>query len=267
MTTAERIKNMREKLWLSQQELANITWINRASLSQIELWNRKVSSKELTQFASIFECDVNELLWQETKITYDEKNKENNHYGIKQLILYIAQNLAWNSNFGETLLNKLLYFADFNHFERTWRLISWNEKYIKLPYWPVPENILEILAEMEKDGQIQRVNSLFRGYTQKKVIPLQEPDMSYFYKKDKENKQKEENYEPYEDLPNTIEIIDDVLNKYGHWTASMLSEWSHLDIPYKSTDSFWDEIEPEMVFYRTNAFITNQHNLDQQVND
>lgn len=227
----------------------------------MELWNRKVSSEELTQLASVFECDVNELLWQETKVS-EEHKQSTQHYGIKQLILYISQHLAGNGNFGETLLNKLLYFTDFNYFERTWRLISWNEKYIKMPYWPVPKNITEILSEMERDGQIQRVNTLFRGYSIKKIFPLQEPDMTYFYAIDKKNKEQEENYKPYEDLPNTIEIIDDVLDKYGHWTASMLSERSHLDVPYKSTDTYWDEIEPEMVFQRKTAFIANPHNLD-----
>ncbi len=259
MTTANRIKLMREKLNLSQQELATLVDINRASLSQIELWNRKISTEELTKFAVVFECDPNELLGE--VVTIEQKNTTNDpHYVVKQLILYIASKLTDRENFWETLLNKLLYFTDFNYYEWTWELIS-NEKYIKMPYGPIPKNITKILEEMEQDWLIKRVTASFHWHAQKKVKAIAEPDLAIFDTIRNKHKQPDDNYTPYDDLPTPIEIVTDVLQKYWHWTASALSERSHNDIPYSSTSKHWEEIEPALVFYRKESFVSNHHNL------
>lgn len=265
MTTAERIKHMREELWLSQQELANIAWINRASLSQIELWNRKISSEELTQFALIFECDVNVILGKEV-VEARKATTIDPHYVIKQLILYIASKLTDRENFWETLLNKLLYFTDFNYYEWTGNLIT-NEQYIKMPYWPVPKNITQILQEMEQDWQIKRVAASFHGHPQKKIKVIAEPDGSVFDAIRKTHKKTKNNYTPYEDLPTPIDIAREVLEKYWYRTASALSKWSHDDIPYASTDHYGEEINPALVFYRKEAFVANPHNLDNEDDD
>jgi len=63
---------------------------------------------------------------------------------MKQLILYITSQLSSKENFGETLLNKLLYFVDFNFCEWTGELMT-QETYRKLPYGPVPKEIMNIL--------------------------------------------------------------------------------------------------------------------------
>jgi hypothetical protein len=55
---------------------------------------------------------------------------------------------------------------------------------------------------------------------------------------DKINKQKKENYKPYNDLPSSKKIVDDVLTRYENWTAKSLSDLSHEDTPYRATEKY-----------------------------
>jgi hypothetical protein len=53
-------------------------------------------------------------------------------YKMMQTILYILSKCAGKPNVGKIVLNKLLYFADFNHYEKYWESIT-EDKYIKMP--------------------------------------------------------------------------------------------------------------------------------------
>ncbi len=61
----ERIKECRIQLHLSQEYIANYLGINRASYSQIELGNRKVSAEEISKLSILFEVPVDSLLYGE----------------------------------------------------------------------------------------------------------------------------------------------------------------------------------------------------------
>lgn len=120
---SEKLKEMRIKLNLSQQEVSNGIGISRTALSQIELGERKISVDELERFSQFYETPVEDFF----TITSNETkaiSPKDPSYVIKQIILYIAKKLETKDSFGETLLNKLLYFIDFNHYERTGELIT-----------------------------------------------------------------------------------------------------------------------------------------------
>jgi transcriptional regulator with XRE-family HTH domain len=59
---AERLKNARNGLHLSQDFVARQLRINRASIVQIEAGKRKVSADELNQFSILYGYSVDELL-------------------------------------------------------------------------------------------------------------------------------------------------------------------------------------------------------------
>ena len=53
-------------------------------------------------------------------------------YKFKQVLLYILNKCGQKPNVGKTVLNKLLYFADFNYYEKYFESITGVE-YVKLP--------------------------------------------------------------------------------------------------------------------------------------
>lgn len=244
------VKDLRKETGVSQEDIAKYIWISRLTYISVENWKRKFKEEEIKKIADFFELSPSYF--------YEEReNKEDPNYKLKQLILYISKKTENIPSFWKTVLNKLLYFSDFNHYEWTSELIT-GTVYKKLPYWPVPENITEVLEEMRNDWEIAIKESSFHNYSQQKIIAVKDPDLSFLEELDKKSK-KEFSHMVW--LPKSIEIIDNVLNKFAHWTAAQISEWSHMDNPYKCAKKIWDNIRPWLVFYRSESFITNPNNL------
>lgn len=61
-TIYERIKQFRNQLHLSQEYVANCLGINRASFSQLENGNRKLSAEELAKLSELFGVSSDFLL-------------------------------------------------------------------------------------------------------------------------------------------------------------------------------------------------------------
>ena len=58
---ASRLKEMREYLALSQEEVAQMVGIPRSAISLIESGERKVEAVELKRFAQIYQCPLEHL--------------------------------------------------------------------------------------------------------------------------------------------------------------------------------------------------------------
>jgi hypothetical protein len=65
---------------------------------------------------------------------------------LKQLIHYIIHKCQDKPDFGKTVLYKLMYFSDFNHYEIYEKLIT-DETYIKKQYGPVPSHFNKCYTE------------------------------------------------------------------------------------------------------------------------
>ncbi len=249
----EKLKKLRTQTWVSQEEIANYLWISRLTYISIESWKRQIKEKEIKKISEFFEKPESHFVDKKTT----QENKKNKNYKLKQLILYISKKTQDIPSFWKTVLNKLLYFSDFNHYEWTFETITWTN-YKKLPFWPVPENITDILEEMQKEWLIAMTETVYHNYPQQKIIPLVGLDMSFLEKIDEKSAKETK----YKNLPKAIEIIDDVLNKFKHHTANQISEWSHSDSPYKCAKNIWDTLRPWLVFYRSEPFIVNPNNLE-----
>ena len=264
LSISEKLKSLRKNRKLSQQHVADAMNVSRVAYSQIELWERKVSAEELHRAADFFETDINAFFVQE-EISVPAPS-EDPHYAIKQVILYLSNKLADKKNYGETLLNKLLYFVDFDYYEWTGELVT-GETYLKQPYGPVPAHITQILDEMEHTWLIARTSATFHWYPQKKIKAIADPDMSVFDRIDVQMKLPLENYTVYSDLPQVEEMMELVIAKYGSWTASAVSERSHRDAPWRAAENIGDKLDPSLVFYREDSFVVNHHNLEDEDDD
>lgn len=145
----EKIKKLRTDTGLSQEELARLIGISRPTLSQIELGERELKWDEIQLLANIFEVSTTEFL--ESPVTTQvDPQKDDPNIKLKNLILYILSRCGQKANMGKILLNKLLYFSDFDYYEKNWESIT-GAIYTKLPRGPVPTDMDKILEEMKSE--------------------------------------------------------------------------------------------------------------------
>ncbi|UCH98514.1 MAG: DUF4065 domain-containing protein [Candidatus Aminicenantes bacterium] len=240
-----KIKKIREKMNISQEKLAQILKIPRTSLSQIENGKRELKSHELVEISKTFNCSVDQLLdlkkepeiivtrdetmqkpREEIRVNVPRKNMEK----FKEVLLYILNKVGSKPNIGETVLYKLLYFIDFDFYEKYEEQLI-GATYIKNYYGPTPLEFKTIVEEMIRTQQIIKVENKYFEYPQTKYLPLRESDLSKL-------------------KANEIETINDVLNRLSHMNAAQISHYSHDDVPWLTADE-QAVIEYESVFYRT----------------
>src|ERR1700722_5215573 len=252
-TLGKRIKALREALEMSQEELAQKLEIDRASLSLIENDKRSLKADDLILLSKALNISIDELLNLKSspKVVLEkaEKKKEKrsdlrisvprkNLKKFKEVLLYILGKVGAQPNIGETVLYKLLYFIDFNYYEKYEEQLI-GATYIKNHHGPTPIEFQAIINEMIENKEIEIVKSKYFQHLQKKYLPHREPDLSVFNAKE-------------------IKLIDDVLQNLSSMNASTISEYSHQDVPWMVT-SDRQKIDYESVFYRTPAYSVREY--------
>ena len=241
-----RIKALRDSQGWSQEELADQLKIHRVALTQIENAQREVSAEELAGLSRAFEISADVLLdlKKDVEVILEEakgaKRKQVSELRIsvpelkvdkfKEVLLYILNRVGSRPNVGETVIYKLLYFIDFDFYEKFEEHLI-GATYIKNKYGPTPVESIKIVSKMIETGEIISVKTQRSGFDQKKYIPNREPDLSKL-------------------KANEIKLIDEVLERLSHMGARQISEYSHGDIPWVTTEE-QTPIDYESVFYRT----------------
>jgi len=258
ITFGKRTKELRERSGISQQRLAELLNIPRPAISQIESGERKISAEELKKLSEIFCIPLDSLLdlEKEPEIILEEAKKkerikprmrinvpQKNLEKFKEVLLYILNKVGSKPNIGETVIYKLLYFIDFDFYEKYEEQLI-GATYMKNKYGPTPIEFKKIIDKMGKDKEIEKVKSSFFAYPQTKYLPLRKPDLSKL-------------------KANEVEIIDEVLNKLSDMNATQISEYSHNDVPWLTTED-GKVIEYESVFYRTPPYSMREYGEDIQ---
>jgi uncharacterized phage-associated protein len=222
--------------------------MSRSSFAQIESGNRSIDIFEMQRIATILGFSIDHFLSPSVngtdKITeIPEPQKEENNIRIsvpelkvdkfKNVLLYVLACCAGKPNIGETVLNKLLYFCDFNYYEIYEEHLT-GARYKKLPYGPVPQLLDSIINQMIATKQIQRIKTDYHGFTQTRFLPLAKPDLTQFSAAEKM-------------------VIDDVIRQMGDWSANQISDYSHKDKPWRATED-GDYISYNLAFYRRPPF-------------
>lgn len=239
-----RIAELRKMKGLSQEDLAKIVKISRPSLAQIELGNRSINIMEIQRLSIGLGFSLDEFMSKEFIINQDIENKiesKSQKYDerisiptlhvnkFKNVLLYILERCAGKPNVGETVLYKLLYFADFNYYELYEEHLT-GAKYRKLPYGPVPQKLDNIINQMIDNNQLQRVKTEYHGYPQTRYLPLIKANLTELKASEKE-------------------IIDRVIEQMSDWSASAITDYSHKDMPWLASKE-GEEINYELTFYR-----------------
>jgi transcriptional regulator with XRE-family HTH domain len=239
---------------LSQEDLAKSVKISRPSLAQIELGNRSVDILELQKLSLVLEFSLDDFMSkdfsasQEVDVKEEKKAKKQEERisvptlqvnKFKNVLLYILERCAGKPNVGETVLYKLLYFSDFNYYELYEEHLT-GAKYRKLPFGPVPQKLDTIINQMIDNSELKRIKVPYFDKTQTRYIPLVSADLKMINGAEKE-------------------VIDKVIEQMSDWSASMISDYSHKDLPWEVTDEGKD-ISYELAFYRDLPYSVRVYN-------
>lgn len=244
------IQQLRKKHNFSQEFLASKIGVVRPTYVQIEQGKRELTITEAQKLADIFGISFENFLQEKeeikTIITVEAKKKqikkEENEIRIsvpqekadkfRQILLYILKKVGGKPNVGMTVLYKLLYFMDFDYYEKYEDQLM-GLVYMKNHHGPTPLLFENLIGTMVKNGEVEIVKSKFYQYPQTKYLvnPAIEPKLSILNGREQEH-------------------IDWELQRLSDLTASQLSDLSHKDVPWISAES-GKPLDYESVFYRT----------------
>ena len=261
-----KLKEFRERSDISQDRLATMLRLPRPAISQIEHGERTVTADELIKLSEIFHVPIEIILGlrKEPEVIIPESVKtksKSTHPGseekpqmrinvpqknlmkFKEVLLYILHRVGSKPNIGETVIYKLLYFIDFDYYEKYEEQLI-GAQYQKNHHGPTPAEFAKIVERMMKNGEIDKVKSKYFDYPQTKYLPVRKPDLSKL-------------------SATELEVIEDVLNRLSDMNAKQISEYSHHDIPWLTTGD-GEIIEYESVFYRTAPYSMREYAGDVQ---
>jgi len=241
----KKLKTLREQYKFSQEYIADKLGLSRPTYMQIEKGERELTISEAKKLASIFGLSLEDFIRESVltlpKVVLEKEEVKEKKSDIrivmpranvkkfKEVLLYVLSKVGAKPNIGETALYKMLYFIDFDFYEKFEEQLT-GARYIKNHYGPTPVEFKEITEEMERKGEIERVKSKYFQYDQKKYLPRREPDLSKLSAQE-------------------IKHIDEVLARLSDKNAQELTKYSHSDVPWLVHKN-GDIISYESVFYR-----------------
>jgi transcriptional regulator with XRE-family HTH domain len=244
------ILEQRKKHNLTQEFLASKIGISRPTYVQIEQGERDLTINEGEKLASIFgisfedfrhgkdssitaEIKKNKIkpktVKQEMRISIPQKNLGK----FKEVLLYILSKIGGKPNVGEAVIYKLLYFIDFDFYEKFEEQLI-GATYIKNHYGPTPVEFKVVVDDMIQNGEVVKVEDKYFNYPQRKYLAVRRPDLNVLSGRE-------------------IEHIDDVLARLSDKNAKEMENYSHGDIPWKSAES-GKPLSYESVFYRDERY-------------
>src|SRR5438094_401145 len=142
---------------------------------------------------------------------------------FKALILYFAREAKDDPCFGSTVLNKMLFAAEFLAYRLQGKPIA-GATYIHRQFGPAPKEYVPIREELIREESLRVDDVPFMGKPQKKPVALRGPDLSSFTKEE-------------------LEICSYVVKFFTGVKAAHAVDWSHTfpgylltgedeDIPY-----------------------------------
>lgn len=240
------IQQLRKKNNLTQEFLASKIGVSRPTYMQIEQGKRDLTITEAEKMAYIFgipfedfRCGRDSSITieikkenikpktkkQEIRISVPQKNLKK----FKEVLLYILSKVGGKPNVGEAVIYKLLYFIDFDFYEKFEKQLI-GATYIKNHYGPTPIEFKAIVQDMIKNGEIVKIEGKYFNYPQRKYLAIRRPNLDVLSGCE-------------------IEHIDDVLARLSEKNAKEMENYSHGDIPWKTAED-GKPLSYESVFYR-----------------
>lgn len=225
--------------------MASELGISRPTYIQIEQDKRDLTITEAKKLSAIFSMSLEDFLSgnkKEVEVDFEEEKSKRtiklemrivmsraNVKKFKEVLLYLLEKVGARPNIGETAIYKLLYFIDFDYYEKFEEQLT-GARYIKNHFGPTPIEFKKITDQMIERGEIEKIKSRYFQYGQKKYLPRRSADLKHLSAQE-------------------IQHIDEVLARLAWKNAAELSHYSHSDTPWR-VHKMGERISYETVFYR-----------------
>lgn len=231
MISAKKLLQLRKQFGISQAELAQRLGMSRPTLLKIEKGDRVLTKQEAQRAQDFFDMldpDV-KVSENDMRINIPQQNLEK----FEQVLLYILQKIGAKPHVGMTVLYKLLYFIDFDYYEKYEKQLM-GLTYFKNTHGPTPREFKKVVDEMSEQAKLEQVKSTYFTLDQKKFLPRVQPNLALLSAQE-------------------LELIDDVLDRYADKSAKQLSDMTHRDMPWQASKD-GENIDYELAFYRADEF-------------
>jgi len=244
------LKELREEHGLSQDATAKELGMSRPTYITLEQGKRDFTLSEAKHAAQLFGVSLEDLVRGKRVIKSSPRPKTHRRVDIrisvpqrhlkkfKQVLLYVLGKTAGKPNIGMTALYKLLYFIDFDYYEKYEEQLM-GLTYMKNHHGPTPREFASVVDSMKIQGEIEELRSKYFKYDQKKFLPLKSPNLSLLSAQE-------------------IEMVDDVLARYGDKSAVELSALTHEDTPWAVAKEK-EDLHYNHVFYRPDKLSVREY--------
>ena len=222
----------RKKLGISQESVAKVLGLTRQTIAKIESGERKLKPSEKAKLKEYFDSISGESAY--IRINIPQRNIEK----FKQVLLYVLEKVGAKPNVGETVIYKLLYFIDFDYYEKYEKQLM-GLTYFKNKYGPAPREFKRVVDDMIKADELEEVRSSYFKHDQKKYLPKVKPDLSVLSGQE-------------------LELIDSVLERFSDKSAKEMSDITHRDTPWLVAKDK-ENLEYESAFYRPDEFSVREY--------
>jgi transcriptional regulator with XRE-family HTH domain len=248
MIKSELLKLLREKKGFSQEEVAGQLELSRPSYVLVEKGQKDLTLSQAKIVSDLYGITLDSLIkgdpTEQVEINIQKAHKETpkKEGGIRisvpqkkldkfrEVLLYVLEKVGGKANVGMAVLYKLLYFIDFDYYEKFEdQLIG--ATYIKNHFGPTPVEFIKVKKQMVESDELEEVKSKYFEKEQTKYLPHRSADLSKLTAQE-------------------IKHIDDVLARLSDKNALEMKVYSHKDVPWIVAED-GKPIEYESVFYRT----------------
>ena len=152
-----------------------------------------------------------------------------NEKKYKNAILFFANKIK-NGTLGKLKMMKLLYYLDFDFFEKYGRSVT-GDQYLRFDLGPVPRMAKKILGEMSRK-EIKVIHKKMKeGYNDQECIePMKEFDMNAFTREE-------------------LVMLEEIAGKWEKFTGTDMKVASHGEAPWIATKPN-EVIDYNLVYYR-----------------
>ncbi|MBN2176672.1 MAG: SocA family protein [Demequinaceae bacterium] len=154
-----------------------------------------------------------------------------NETKFAELMLYVAKKMECSPSYGATILNKVLFYSDFRHYEVYGSSITGAE-YRRREFGPAPHKLLPVRDGLVESGRAALATKSAgpNGHQQVRLEAVGEPDLSRF-------------------TGTEIAVVDEVIEWLWDQTAVSASNRSHEFLGWQLVEPN-DPIPYQMVFLR-----------------
>ena len=164
------------------------------------------------------------------RVAREAYNPDLDREKLEQAILFFlhASDIAY---LGKTKLMKLLYFADFDHFEQHDVSIT-GARYRKLEHGPVPDDAMIAIEDLDRTGRVRRMDVVAEGFTQHRYEPNEPVNLAAFSRTERD-------------------VLQQVAQRWARHTTKQIEAATHGEAPWLAVTRN-DIIPYHLAYYRNN---------------